>query len=186
MVVYDIPDLQRGGGDLGSVVFSESFLESSIYIQQGGEIFVFMPSIYMIQLEHLPKQFFKSITFEMQWSNMLHAWWCWYCQLLLFIASLDMMQPCQDCRYFCWSMQNLCNGYLLLQTQIAFITILNHHKWPPYIADFESELCFVSEEIMFYIIWQLYKGWEMYSSQAQTILIKTLIWSRKWIFESVL
>ncbi|GAA6069057.1 uncharacterized protein C20orf194 homolog, partial [Tachysurus ichikawai] len=35
MVVYDIPDLQRGGGDLGSVVFSESFLESSIYIQQG-------------------------------------------------------------------------------------------------------------------------------------------------------
>ncbi|KAB5581855.1 hypothetical protein PHYPO_G00180400 [Pangasianodon hypophthalmus] len=34
MVVYDIPDLQWGGGDLGSVVFSESFLESSIYIQQ--------------------------------------------------------------------------------------------------------------------------------------------------------
>ncbi|KAK2852798.1 hypothetical protein Q7C36_007999 [Tachysurus vachellii] len=35
MAVYDIPDLQQGGGDLGSVVFSESFLESSIYIQQG-------------------------------------------------------------------------------------------------------------------------------------------------------
>ncbi|XP_067335248.1 uncharacterized protein C20orf194 homolog isoform X1 [Channa argus] len=34
MTVHDIPDLQRDGGDLGSVVFSESFLESSINIQQ--------------------------------------------------------------------------------------------------------------------------------------------------------
>ncbi|XP_020499013.2 uncharacterized protein C20orf194 homolog [Labrus bergylta] len=34
MNVHDIPDLQWGGVDLGSVVFSESFLESSINIQQ--------------------------------------------------------------------------------------------------------------------------------------------------------
>ncbi|KAM9477263.1 dynein axonemal assembly factor 9 [Clarias gariepinus] len=34
MVVYDIPDLQREGEDLGSVVFSESFLESSIYVHR--------------------------------------------------------------------------------------------------------------------------------------------------------
>ncbi|TNN52005.1 hypothetical protein EYF80_037811 [Liparis tanakae] len=34
MKVHDIPDLQWDGGDLGSVVFSESFLESSINIQQ--------------------------------------------------------------------------------------------------------------------------------------------------------
>ncbi|KAI3367399.1 hypothetical protein L3Q82_026260, partial [Scortum barcoo] len=34
MTVHDIPDLQRDTGDLGSVVFSESFLESSINIQQ--------------------------------------------------------------------------------------------------------------------------------------------------------
>ncbi|KAJ7988838.1 hypothetical protein DPEC_G00313340 [Dallia pectoralis] len=34
MSVYDIPDLLLGRGDLGSVVFSESFLESSINIQQ--------------------------------------------------------------------------------------------------------------------------------------------------------
>uniref|UniRef100_A0A8C2ZK44 Dynein axonemal assembly factor 9 n=1 Tax=Cyclopterus lumpus TaxID=8103 RepID=A0A8C2ZK44_CYCLU len=34
MNVHDIPDLQWDGGDLGSVVFSESFLESSINIQQ--------------------------------------------------------------------------------------------------------------------------------------------------------
>ncbi|XP_041928333.1 uncharacterized protein C20orf194 homolog isoform X3 [Alosa sapidissima] len=33
MSVYDIPDLQRAGTELGSVIFSESFLESSIYIQ---------------------------------------------------------------------------------------------------------------------------------------------------------
>ncbi|XP_041810145.1 uncharacterized protein C20orf194 homolog isoform X1 [Chelmon rostratus] len=33
MTVHDIPDLQWDGGDLGSVVFSESFLESSINIQ---------------------------------------------------------------------------------------------------------------------------------------------------------
>ncbi|XP_075963544.1 dynein axonemal assembly factor 9 [Anarhichas minor] len=34
MTVHDIPDLQWDGGDLGSVVFSESFLESGINIQQ--------------------------------------------------------------------------------------------------------------------------------------------------------
>ncbi|XP_069575652.1 dynein axonemal assembly factor 9 [Brachyistius frenatus] len=34
LTVHDIPDLQRDRGDLGSVVFSESFLESSINIQQ--------------------------------------------------------------------------------------------------------------------------------------------------------
>ncbi|XP_069391597.1 dynein axonemal assembly factor 9 [Paralichthys olivaceus] len=34
MTVHDIPDLQSNRGDLGSVVFSESFLESSINIQQ--------------------------------------------------------------------------------------------------------------------------------------------------------
>ncbi|CDR00938.1 unnamed protein product, partial [Oncorhynchus mykiss] len=34
MSVFDIPDLQWGKGDLGSVVFSESFLVSSINIQQ--------------------------------------------------------------------------------------------------------------------------------------------------------
>uniref|UniRef100_A0A672R6D5 Uncharacterized protein n=1 Tax=Sinocyclocheilus grahami TaxID=75366 RepID=A0A672R6D5_SINGR len=33
MMVHDIPDLQCGG-NLGSVVFSESFLEASVYIQQ--------------------------------------------------------------------------------------------------------------------------------------------------------
>lgn len=40
MTVRDIPDLQRGGQDLGSVVFSESFLESSINIQQKGKILI--------------------------------------------------------------------------------------------------------------------------------------------------
>lgn len=34
MTVHDIPDLQRDGCDVGSIVFSESFLESSINIQQ--------------------------------------------------------------------------------------------------------------------------------------------------------
>lgn len=37
VTVRDIPDLRRGGQDLGSVVFSESFLESSINIQQEGK-----------------------------------------------------------------------------------------------------------------------------------------------------
>ena len=36
MTVADVPDLQRGGGGLGSVVFSECFLESTINIQQKG------------------------------------------------------------------------------------------------------------------------------------------------------
>ncbi|XP_030628226.1 dynein axonemal assembly factor 9 [Chanos chanos] len=34
MTVHDIPDLQWGGESLGSVVFSESFLESCIYVQE--------------------------------------------------------------------------------------------------------------------------------------------------------
>ena len=37
MTVADIPDLQRGQGHLGSVVFSECFLESTINIQQKGK-----------------------------------------------------------------------------------------------------------------------------------------------------
>uniref|UniRef100_A0A665VAX7 Uncharacterized protein n=1 Tax=Echeneis naucrates TaxID=173247 RepID=A0A665VAX7_ECHNA len=37
MTVHDIPDLQHDRGDLGSVVFSESFLDSSINIQQKEE-----------------------------------------------------------------------------------------------------------------------------------------------------
>lgn len=38
MSVRDIPDPQRRGEQLGSVVFSESFLDSSINIQQEGKI----------------------------------------------------------------------------------------------------------------------------------------------------
>uniref|UniRef100_A0AAQ5Y3D7 Uncharacterized protein n=1 Tax=Amphiprion ocellaris TaxID=80972 RepID=A0AAQ5Y3D7_AMPOC len=40
LIVHDIPDLQWDRGNLGSVVFSESFLESSINIQQRGRIFI--------------------------------------------------------------------------------------------------------------------------------------------------
>lgn len=40
MTVRDIPDPQRRGEQLGSVVFSESFLESSINIQQEGKILI--------------------------------------------------------------------------------------------------------------------------------------------------
>lgn len=37
VTVRDIPDPQRPGEQLGSVVFSESFLESSINVQQEGK-----------------------------------------------------------------------------------------------------------------------------------------------------
>ncbi|KAG9343991.1 hypothetical protein JZ751_012467, partial [Albula glossodonta] len=37
MTVHDIPDLQSGRGDLGSIMFSESFLDSTVYIQEQGE-----------------------------------------------------------------------------------------------------------------------------------------------------
>lgn len=47
MTVHDIPDLQWDSGDLGSVVFSESFLESSINIQQKGTIFIRLGPIRM-------------------------------------------------------------------------------------------------------------------------------------------
>uniref|UniRef100_A0AAR2IGP7 Uncharacterized protein n=1 Tax=Pygocentrus nattereri TaxID=42514 RepID=A0AAR2IGP7_PYGNA len=47
MVVHDIPDLQWGGDDLGSVVFSESFLESSIYIEDRGEICLLQPHLLL-------------------------------------------------------------------------------------------------------------------------------------------
>lgn len=47
MTVHDIPDLQWDGGDLGSVVFSESFLESSINIQQKGTTLIRLSRIRM-------------------------------------------------------------------------------------------------------------------------------------------
>lgn len=47
MTVHDIPDLQWDGGDLGSVVFSESFLESSINIQQKGTVLIRLSLIRM-------------------------------------------------------------------------------------------------------------------------------------------
>lgn len=47
MTVHDIPDLQWDGGDLGSVVFSESFLESSIHIQQKGTVLIRLSLIRM-------------------------------------------------------------------------------------------------------------------------------------------
>uniref|UniRef100_A0A8C4IAS2 Dynein axonemal assembly factor 9 n=1 Tax=Dicentrarchus labrax TaxID=13489 RepID=A0A8C4IAS2_DICLA len=50
MTVHDIPDLQCDGGDLGSVVFSESFLESSINIQQKGTILI---RLILIRMECL-------------------------------------------------------------------------------------------------------------------------------------
>lgn len=37
MMVRDVPNQQGGGGDMGSMVFSESFLDSSINIQQRGK-----------------------------------------------------------------------------------------------------------------------------------------------------
>uniref|UniRef100_A0A669BIN1 Dynein axonemal assembly factor 9 n=1 Tax=Oreochromis niloticus TaxID=8128 RepID=A0A669BIN1_ORENI len=40
LIVHDIPDLQWDRGELGSVVFSESFLESSISIQQRGTVHI--------------------------------------------------------------------------------------------------------------------------------------------------
>ena len=47
MTVHDLPDLQWDGGDLGSVVFSESFLESSINIQQKGTVLIRLSLIRM-------------------------------------------------------------------------------------------------------------------------------------------
>ncbi|KAJ8281465.1 hypothetical protein GJAV_G00068000 [Gymnothorax javanicus] len=38
MMVHDVPDLQFGRGNLGSVVFSESFLESTVYIQEPDDV----------------------------------------------------------------------------------------------------------------------------------------------------
>lgn len=41
MMVFDIPDLLTGRGCLGSVVFSESFLTSQIYVKEKGNYFEF-------------------------------------------------------------------------------------------------------------------------------------------------
>ena len=40
MTVRDIPDPRRAGQQLGSVVFCESFLDSSINIEQEGTILI--------------------------------------------------------------------------------------------------------------------------------------------------
>lgn len=47
MSVRDVPDPQRQGEQLGSVVFSESFLESSINIQQEGKTLIRLSLITM-------------------------------------------------------------------------------------------------------------------------------------------
>uniref|UniRef100_A0A3Q3XGX3 Uncharacterized protein n=1 Tax=Mola mola TaxID=94237 RepID=A0A3Q3XGX3_MOLML len=52
MTVHDIPDPQLDGGDLGSVVFSESFLESSITIQQKGKIIFFSEGLLFIHSQY--------------------------------------------------------------------------------------------------------------------------------------
>uniref|UniRef100_A0A8C9ZZZ0 Dynein axonemal assembly factor 9 n=1 Tax=Sander lucioperca TaxID=283035 RepID=A0A8C9ZZZ0_SANLU len=52
MTVHDIPDLQWDRGDLGSVVFSESFLESSINIQQKGKIIFFSEGLLFIHSQY--------------------------------------------------------------------------------------------------------------------------------------
>ncbi|XP_031435678.1 dynein axonemal assembly factor 9 [Clupea harengus] len=54
MSVYDIPDLQRAGTNLGSVIFSESFLESSIYIQDK-EGAISSDSCYTILTSSVPR-----------------------------------------------------------------------------------------------------------------------------------
>ncbi|XP_045917900.1 dynein axonemal assembly factor 9 [Micropterus dolomieu] len=54
MTVHDIPDLQWDSGDLGSVVFSESFLESSINIQQKDGT-VSLDSCYTILTTTVPR-----------------------------------------------------------------------------------------------------------------------------------
>ncbi|KAM4541668.1 dynein axonemal assembly factor 9 isoform 1-T1 [Odontesthes bonariensis] len=54
LIVHDIPDLQWNRGDLGSVVFSESFLESSINIQQKDGT-VSSDSCYTILTANVPR-----------------------------------------------------------------------------------------------------------------------------------
>lgn len=47
MSVRDIPDPQRPGEQLGSLVFSESFLESSINVEQEGKTWIRLGLIRM-------------------------------------------------------------------------------------------------------------------------------------------
>lgn len=51
MIVHDVPDLQRNTGSLGSVVFSESFLESSINIQHRGSVWIRLDRILLEWIE---------------------------------------------------------------------------------------------------------------------------------------
>uniref|UniRef100_A0AAR2JFG5 Uncharacterized protein n=1 Tax=Pygocentrus nattereri TaxID=42514 RepID=A0AAR2JFG5_PYGNA len=80
MVVHDIPDLQWGGDDLGSVVFSESFLESSIYIEDRGEICLLQPHlllfcflVIMVRWRH-KLQFTAKIRYSLLPSICLHLY----------------------------------------------------------------------------------------------------------------
>uniref|UniRef100_A0AAY4EQV9 Uncharacterized protein n=1 Tax=Denticeps clupeoides TaxID=299321 RepID=A0AAY4EQV9_9TELE len=63
MTVYNIPDLYGGSGDLGSVVFSESFLESSIYIQDKDGA-MSSDSSFTILTSAVPRYFCKLVYFS--------------------------------------------------------------------------------------------------------------------------
>uniref|UniRef100_A0A3Q3IIW6 Uncharacterized protein n=1 Tax=Monopterus albus TaxID=43700 RepID=A0A3Q3IIW6_MONAL len=68
MTVHDIPDLQHNGGDLGSVVFSESFLESSINIQQKDGT-VSSDSCYTILTTTVPRYACWLLDSDVKWSE---------------------------------------------------------------------------------------------------------------------
>lgn len=60
MTVRDIPDLQRDGEELGSVVFSESFLESSVNIQHRGKILIRLRLVMRTDQRLIPRRKFNS------------------------------------------------------------------------------------------------------------------------------
>uniref|UniRef100_A0A4W3GJ78 Dynein axonemal assembly factor 9 n=1 Tax=Callorhinchus milii TaxID=7868 RepID=A0A4W3GJ78_CALMI len=48
MSVYDIPDLTGGKGTLGSVVFSESFVESQLLLKENGKLFILSEGVLFV------------------------------------------------------------------------------------------------------------------------------------------
>lgn len=74
MVVNDIPDL-KSGLNLGSVVFSESFLESSICIQQRGKNLI-LDSVLLLMLKNCECDI-KGHLLSCRWRSFLRQWF--YC-----------------------------------------------------------------------------------------------------------
>uniref|UniRef100_A0A667Z3E3 Dynein axonemal assembly factor 9 n=1 Tax=Myripristis murdjan TaxID=586833 RepID=A0A667Z3E3_9TELE len=115
MTVYDIPDLQWGTGNLGSVVFSESFLESSINMQQKDGS-VWSDSCYTILTTTVPRYACWLVRMGLKMEDML----IFYVKNILYNFVTFQMLIAGKISFFS-------EGLLFIHPQYGSITLSKNH-----------------------------------------------------------